>query len=101
MKPEQRKIRAEKEGKQAKVDGKKITDNPYLTMGQKGRIYAGFFDKGFNKSRFEYIDIVGDGCEGWINLFFDGQIIVTIKWPELAKKIKSEIPEMELKINER
>lgn len=98
MKPEQRKKRVEQEGKQAHIDGKEITENPYLTMGSKGKVYAGFWDKGFisDEKEFEYVDVIGEGFKGCINLFFDGQVVAMIRHVGLAEKIKAKIPEMKL-----
>ena len=38
---------------------------------------------------FTYVDIVGDACEGWINLFFDGECIALITDVDMAAKIKA------------
>jgi hypothetical protein len=37
---------------------------------------------------FNYVDIVGKGCEGWINLFFGDVIITLIRDVDLANEIK-------------
>lgn len=44
--------------------------------------------------KFEYVNVVGEGCEGWINLFFGGWCVALIKEVELAEQIKAAIPEM-------
>lgn len=46
------------------------------------------------KMQFEYTNVVGDGCEGWINLFFGGWCIALIKNIEIAECIKATTPEM-------
>lgn len=40
---------------------------------------------------FTYVDIVTDGCEGWINLFFNGHCIAMVNNKELASQIKQHI----------
>jgi len=37
---------------------------------------------------FTYVDVVGEGCEGWINLFFGDDCIALIDNPKLAAEIK-------------
>jgi len=37
---------------------------------------------------FNYVDVVGEGCEGWINLFFNDECIALIRDTDLALKIK-------------
>lgn len=44
--------------------------------------------------KFEYTDIVGEECEGWINLFFGGWCVALIKDTELAENIKATTPKM-------
>lgn len=44
--------------------------------------------------KFEYVDVVGEGCEGWINLFFGGYIIAMIRNTDLAEQIKATTPKM-------
>lgn len=46
-----RKIRIENEGIRAHLDGKKLEDNPYLSAGARFMVYAGIWEKGFNKIR--------------------------------------------------
>jgi len=42
---------------------------------------------------FTYVNIIGKGCEGWINLFFGEYCIAMINDVELANAIKLEIKE--------
>lgn len=49
---------------------------------------------------FEYVPILSngtDGMEGWINLFFNGEIIALVNNEYLATQIKQSIPAMKLK----
>ena len=39
--------------------------------------------------KFEYVEVVGKGCEGWINLFFGEHIVALIRNVWLADQIKS------------
>jgi hypothetical protein len=45
-------------------------------------------NKGFN-----YTNIVGKGCEGWLNLFFKDYIIQLIRDVDVAEDIRGHIPE--------
>jgi hypothetical protein len=42
-------------------------------------------------SGFNYVDVVGEGCEGWINLFFGDNIIALVKDVSVADSIKAVI----------
>lgn len=46
------------------------------------------------KIKFEYVDVVGEGCEGWINLFYGGRCAALVRDVELAESIKSTTPKM-------
>lgn len=37
---------------------------------------------------FEYVNITCKGCEGWLNLFFNGVIIALIRDVDLADEIR-------------
>ena len=43
---------------------------------------------------YEYIDVVGKGCEGWINLFFNGEILCLVDNIESAERIKGITPRL-------
>lgn len=45
-------------------------------------------------SQFEYTEIIGDGFEGWINLFFEGWCVAMVSDVELAARIKASTQEM-------
>lgn len=40
---------------------------------------------------FNYVDVVGAGCKGWLNLFFGENVIALVKDVELADRIRKEI----------
>lgn len=42
---------------------------------------------------FNYVNIVGKECKGWLNLFFDDECIAMVNDIELADRIRKEIPE--------
>ena len=44
-------------------------------------------------SVFNYVNVVGRGCEGWLNLFFGDDIIALVNNVELANKIRKTISE--------
>ena len=39
-------------------------------------------------NEFNYVDIVGKGCKGWLNLFFGDECIAMISDIDLANKIR-------------
>lgn len=43
--------------------------------------------------KFEYVNVVGKGCEGWLNLFFGEHFIALIDNVKIANLIRSEINE--------
>lgn len=43
------------------------------------------------KTVFTYVNIVGKGCEGWLNLFFGEHCVAMIHNVELADNIRKEI----------
>lgn len=45
------------------------------------------------KNHFSYVNIVGKGCEGWLNLFFADEIIAMVSNKAIAKEIRKDIPE--------
>lgn len=49
-------------------------------------------NKGFN-----YVDIVSDGCAGWLNLFFGDDVVALVDNVELANRIRSEIKPRSMK----
>ena len=48
-------------------------------------------ENNIKESDFSYVDVVGEGCEGWINLFFEDYIIALIRDVEVANKMKEQI----------
>lgn len=42
---------------------------------------------------FNYVNVVGKGCEGWLNLFFGEYCVALIREIDLANKIRGEIKE--------
>ncbi len=42
---------------------------------------------------FNYVNIVGKECLGWLNLFFDDECVAMVNDVELADRIRKEIPE--------
>ena len=41
--------------------------------------------------RFSYVDVIGEGCEGWLNLFFGQQCVALIDNVFLANEIREAI----------
>jgi hypothetical protein len=41
--------------------------------------------------KFTYVDVVGKGCDGWINLFFGDECIALINDPVQAAEMKKVI----------
>jgi hypothetical protein len=37
---------------------------------------------------FNYVDVVGKGCDGWLNLFFEDHCIALVDNVEIANKIR-------------
>ena len=44
-------------------------------------------------SVFNYVNVVGRGCEGWLNLFFGDEIIALVNNVALADEIRKTISE--------
>ncbi len=44
---------------------------------------------------FNYVNVVGKGCEGWLNLFFGDDCIALVNDTKLADRIRATIPERE------
>lgn len=42
---------------------------------------------------FTYVNVIGRGCEGWLNLFFEDEVIALVTNVELANKIRKVIKE--------
>ena len=42
---------------------------------------------------FNYVNIVGEGCEGWLNLFFGDYCLALIDDVELANEIRQKCKE--------
>jgi len=42
---------------------------------------------------FSYVNIVGKGCEGWLNLFFGEYCIALVRNVELADEIRKVTPD--------
>ena len=49
---------------------------------------------------FTYIDVIGKGCEGWLNLFFGPYIIALVDNVFIAQKIREAILKTECKDKE-
>lgn len=45
-------------------------------------------NKGFN-----YVNIIGKGCEGWLNLFHDDDIVCMVSCVSIADSIRKTTPE--------
>ena len=45
-------------------------------------------NKGFN-----YVNVTGKGCEGWLNLFFKDYIMTLVRDVDVADDIREHIPE--------
>jgi len=43
--------------------------------------------------KFTYVNLVGKGCEGWLNLFIGEYVLCLVNNIELADKIRSSICE--------
>ena len=41
---------------------------------------------------FNYVDVVGEGCEGWINLFHGSDIVCCVMCVPIADEIKKTTP---------
>ena len=46
---------------------------------------------------FNYTNIVGKECAGWINLFFGDEVVALVNNVDLANRIREEIPERALR----
>ena len=44
-------------------------------------------------TEFNYVNIVGPGCEGWLNLFFGDEVIAMIDDVAMADKIRKIVKE--------
>jgi hypothetical protein len=40
-------------------------------------------------SQWSYVNVVGDECKGWLNLFFAGEVIALVRDVDLADRIRS------------
>ena len=41
---------------------------------------------------FNYVDVVGDGCEGWLNLFHGTDIVCLVRTVAIADEIRKTTP---------
>ena len=42
---------------------------------------------------FNYVNVVGKGCEGWLNLFHNGDIVCLVRVVIIADEIRQTTPE--------
>jgi hypothetical protein len=41
---------------------------------------------------FNYVDVVGDGCKGWLNLFHNDDIVCLVRVGVIANEIRNTTP---------
>ena len=42
---------------------------------------------------FNYVNVIGDGCDGWLNLFHNDDILCLVRVIAIADEIRATTPE--------